>query len=59
VGLEMNFMLICVPDTKFKYHFAEQLTKFYEMYPTAELVSVDLKELRALAVIRDNPKKKI
>ena len=55
----MKFMLICVPDTKFKYHFAEQLTKFYEMYPTAELVSVDLKELRAIAVIRDNPKKKI
>jgi hypothetical protein len=28
------------------------------MYPDAELVSVDLKELRALAIIRDNPKKK-
>jgi hypothetical protein len=28
------------------------------MYPDAELVSVDLKELRALAVIPKNPKKK-
>ena len=54
----MKFMLITVPDTKFKYHFAEQLTKFFDMYPNAELVSVDLKELRALAIIPDNPKKK-
>ena len=54
----MKFMLISVPDTKFKYHFAEQLTKFFDMYPAEELVSLDLKELRALAVIPKNPKKK-
>ena len=54
----MKFMMISVPDAKFKHHFAEQLTKFFEMYPAAELVSVDLRELRALAIIRDNPKKK-
>lgn len=54
----MKFMLIAVPDPKFKYHFAEQLTKFFDMYPDAELVSVDLKELRALAVIPDKKNKK-
>lgn len=58
----MKFMLISVPDTKYKYHFAELLTKFFDKYPDAELVSVDLKELRALAVIREpeenKPKKK-
>lgn len=56
----MKFMLIAVPDVKFKYQFAEQLTKFFAMYPDAQLVSVDLKELRALAVIptEDSSKKK-
>lgn len=49
----LRFMLIAVPDTKYKYHFAELLTKFFDKYPEAELVSVDLKELRALAVIRE------
>ena len=46
-------MLISVPDTKFKYHFAEQLTKFFDMYPDAELVSVDLKKLKEIAEFPD------
>lgn len=45
-----KFEIIFVPDTKFVHSFADRLTDFFKRRPDATLVSLDMKELRAMVM---------